>query len=804
MSPSKEPLARTLPRDLVSGLVVFLVALPLCLGVALASRADAKGGEHGLFGEAKDARGHDESKAIPDDRNVPLFAGLIAGVVGGILVGTLSGSHTSVSGPAAGLTAVVAAQVMSLGSFQTFLLALLLAGVFQIGLGVLRAGFLAKYFPNAVIKGLLAAIGLILILKQIPHVVGHDKNPEGDFAFFQPADQRNTFTEFIDVANDLLNNFQLGATVIGVACVLLLLLWDRVKALKTSPVPAPLVVVVIGVAMAELFKWLGRTTGGPWEVEGSHLVNVPTAASFDQMLTFFQTPNWAAWATPAVYSAAVVIAVVASLETLINLEAVDRLDPKQRNSPSSRELVAQGVGNVVCGLIGGLPVTSVIVRSSVNINSGGRTKLSAIWHGVLLGGCVAFAAVALNMIPLSCLAAILIVTGLKLTSMKVWKQMWKEGWQQFVPFAATVLAIVFTDLLIGVIIGLLVSVAFILWSNMRRPLERVVERHLGGEVVRINLANQVSFLNRAALAKGLDAVPAGGHVLLDATQTDYIDPDILDLIHEYHTVTAPARDVRVSLRGFKEKYPQLADRTLFVDYSSREVQSALTPAQVLQVLKDGNERFRTGRRLGRDLGRMVTATSAGQHPLAVLLTCIDSRSPAELLFDLGLGDIFVIRIAGNVSGTKIFGSMEYATAVAGAKLVVVLGHTKCGAVRAAVELTATNQGTPADLQHLTPVLDQIRASALPLAGPEFMDRPEAEKQRDVDEVARRNVLKTVADITETSATLRRLATDGTIAVVGAMYDVTTGEVEFLTNNLQPAPLPDRLLTTTQELRAALT
>jgi carbonic anhydrase len=338
-----------------------------------------------------------------------------------------------------------------------------------------------------------------------------------------------------------------------------------------------------------------------------------------------------------------------------------------------------------------------------------------------------------------------------------------------------------------------VSVAFILRSNVRRPMERVVEQHLGGKVVRVNLAAQVSFLNRAALSQAFDQVPAGGHLLLDATATDYMDPDVLDLIREYHDTTAPARGVRVSLRGFKDKYPLLADRTLFVDYTSRELQSALTPAQVLKVLKDGNERFRTGRRLARDLGRQVLATSAGQHPMAVFLTCIDSRSPAELLFDLGLGDVFVIRIAGNVGGTKIFGSMEFATAVAGAKLVVVLGHTKCGAVKAAVELTATNQGTPSDLKHLTPVLEQVRTAALPMIPPDFTARTADEKMTVVDDVARANVLKTVKEITDTSDTLRRLADDGTIAIIGAMYDVTTGEVEFL-SDLEPAALPSGLLT----------
>lgn len=794
MSPPKPPLAKTLPRDLIAGLVVFLVALPLCLGVALASQANPKGEKHGLLGEATEAKSSG-AKEIPKENNVPIFAGLIAGIVGGILVGALSGSHTSVAGPAAGLTAVVAAQVLALGSFQTFLLALVLAGVIQIALGLLKGGFLARYVPSSVINGLLAAIGLILILKQLPHLVGHDKTPEGEFSFIQ-FDQKNTFTELLETFDD----FQPGALVIGLFSVALLLVWDRVKVLKGSLIPAPLVVVLWGVALNELFKWVTNTTALPLAVTGDeHVVAVKIETPTD-VFKELRYPDWSKWNLAAVYTSAVVIAAVASLETLLNLEAVDKLDPKRRDSPSSRELVAQGVGNMVCGLIGGLPVTSVIVRSSVNINAGGQTKLSAIWHGILLCVCVVFAAAALNFIPLSCLAAILIVTGLKLFSVKLVKRMWKEGWQQFLPFAITVTAIVFTDLLIGVIIGLVASVGFILRSNMRRPMERVLEQHLGGQVVRINLANQVSFLNRAALSKALDLVPAGGHVLIDATNTDYMDPDILDLITEFHTTTAPAREVRVSLRGFKEKYPQLADRTLFVDYTSREVQNALTPAQVLKVLKDGNERFLSGQRLSRDLGRQVKSTAAGQHPLAVLLTCIDSRSPAELLFDQGLGDVFVIRIAGNVSGTKIVGSMEFATAVAGAKLVVVLGHTRCGAVKAAVELTASGQGTPDDLKHLTPVLEQVRTAALPMIDGDFHARTADEKAALVDEVARRNVLKSVKDITEMSDTLRRLADDGTIAVVGAMYDVSTGAVEFLTD-LQPAPLPDRLLTTTEEMKA---
>ena len=734
------PTPPTAGRDLVAGLVVFLVALPLCLGVALASTA-------------------------------PLLSGVIAGVVGGILVGLLSGSHTSVSGPAAGLTAVVAAQIASLGSFETFLLAVVLAGVIQIALGVARLGFIAAFFPSSVIKGLLAAIGTILILKQIPHVLGHDADPEGEMAFEQP-DQQNTFSEFAELLDDI----HPGAAAVGLLSIALLVVWDRWRPLKKSGVPAPLVVVLLGVGLAELF----RTLGGSWVIEPKNFVEVPVAESLAGFARLLSSPDFSRLATPAVYTAAVTIAAVGSLETLLNLEAVDKLDPRQRKSPPSRELVAQGVGNVVSGLLGGLPVTSVIVRSSVNINAGSRTKLSAVVHGVLLLVSVALLPAWLNLIPLSCLAAILLVTGFKLASPKLLKQMWGQGKSQFVPFAVTVVAIVLTDILVGAVIGLAVSVAFILNSNIRRPLRRIVEKHLGGDVTRIELANQVSFFNRAALSKAFDEVPRGGHLLLDAHHTDYIDPDVLDLIRDFKKTTGPARGVEVSLRGFRTKY-LLQDQTQYVDYSTRDLQAALTPAQVLQILKDGHERFRAGRRLTRDLGRQVTATAAGQHPLAVVLSCIDSRTPAELILDLGVGDIFVVRIAGNIASRKVLGSVEYAAAVAGAKLVLVLGHTRCGAVGAAVDLMAAGQTAAAatGCQHLDSVVGDVQRSIDPAAAAAAGGLAGADKEAFVTGVARKNVLRTVGVLTQESDTLAGLVRDGRIMVVGAMYDVTTGAIEFL-------------------------
>ncbi|HAL71562.1 MAG TPA: sulfate transporter, partial [Verrucomicrobiales bacterium] len=643
---------KTIPRDLTAGLVVFLVALPLCLGVALAS-------------------------------NAPLFSGILAGIVGGLLVGMLSGSHTSVSGPAAGLTAVVAAQIASLGSFEAFLVAVVMAGVIQIILGICRAGFIAAFFPSSVIKGLLAAIGVILILKQIPHVLGHDADPMGDKSFLQP-DNENTFSELAEAWFDI----QPGAALVGLLSILLLVVWDKVKVLKKSPIPAPLVVVIFGVVMSLIL----RKMGGDWVIETSHLVQVPVSESPKEFLGFLIFPDFSVLGNPAVYIAAVTIAIVASLETLLNLEAVDKLDTEQRSSPPNRELLAQGIGNVAVGLIGGLPMTSVIVRSSVNINAGVKTKLSAIFHGALLLSCVMFVPTLLNEIPLSALAAILLMTGLKLASPKLLKQMWGEGRSQFLPFIITVVAIVLTDLLVGILIGLGIAIGFILHSNVRRPIRKVMEKHAtGDEVLRIELANQVSFFNRATLDETLRSVPRGGHVLLDARNTDYIDPDILDLITDFKDTTAEAHGVQLSLTGFKERYPQLEDRIQFVDFSSREVQDALTPQRVLEIFQEGNERFLNGTRLSRDLGRQVDATSLGQFPMAVVLGCIDSRAPVELIFDLGLGDVFSIRIAGNIARDKVLGSMEYSCAVAGAKIILVMGHTSCGAVNAAVDLICSHK-----------------------------------------------------------------------------------------------------------------
>lgn len=748
-SPQPTPSSRfsTLRSDIVASVVVFLVALPLCLGIAMASGA-------------------------------PLFSGLLAGIIGGIVVGTLSGSHTSVSGPAAGLVAIVATQIATLGSFEAFLLAVLVGGLLQIGLGIAKAGALSAFFPSSVIKGLLAAIGVLLILKQIPHLLGHDTDPEGEMSFSQP-DHQNTFSELGTV---LFGDVHWGAAIIGLASIALLVFWTRSKLLKNSGVPGPLVVVLFGV----LLQYLWGRLGGSWVIESSHLVQIPVADSVVGVFRFLTFPDFSQWTNPAIYLAGATIAIVASLETLLNLGAVDKLDPERRDSPASRELVAQGVGNTVAGLVGGLPVTSVIVRSSVNVGMGAKTKLSAILHGVLLVVCVALFPIYLNMIPLSALAAILMVTGFKLANPSLFRQMWKEGRYQFTPFLLTLVSIVLTDLLVGILIGLAVSLLFILNSNLRRPIRRIVETHLGGEVLHIELANQVSFLKRASLDKIFIEAGPGTNLLIDASGTDYIDPDVLSLIRDFKNNRGPAHGVTVSLRGFRDKY-KLADDVQFADYSTRELQDRVTPEQVLDFLREGNRRFRTGNRLTRDFGRQVDATAAGQTPLAAVLSCIDSRVPAELVFDLGIGDIFSVRVAGNVIGSKSLGSIEYGVGVAGVKLVLVLGHTRCGAVTSSVQLLGDNKNVEQETgcEHLNSIVEEIGHCIDGAEFPRFKAMDREQQLEFVDEIAKRNVLRTVKEVIARSSVIRNATLEGRVLVVGAIYDVSSGNIEFLMDEISP-------------------
>lgn len=495
--------------DFPAGLVVFLVALPLCLGIALASGA-------------------------------PLFSGIIAGVMGGIVCGIVSGSPLGVSGPAAGLTVIVLSAISSLGSYEVFLVSVVLAGVLQILLGLLKAGIIGYYFPSSVIKGMLAAIGLILILKQIPHALGFDKDLIGDEEFMQ-SDKRNTFSE---IWYALIYHSK-GAILISIVSIAILLLFDRPFMKKIALfrfVPGALIVVIAGILINYLFSLFAPQ----FVLSGEHLVTLPVAHNANEFLGFFTAPDWsAALSNPKVYITAGTIAIVASLETLLCVEATDKLDPEKRNTPTNRELIAQGAANIASGLIGGLPLTQVIVRSSANINSGGRTKTSAIVHGALLMLCAIFIPAVLNKIPLACLAAVLLLVGYKLSKVSLYKEMYKIGWEQFLPFLVTIGAILFTDLLKGIGIGMAFAIFYILRRNYRSSYFYHKNEVQPGETIRIRLSEEVTFLNKASIQLMLEELPENSIVELDGTNSINIDFDVLEIIHNFRLYSANEKKIQL-------------------------------------------------------------------------------------------------------------------------------------------------------------------------------------------------------------------------------------------------------------------
>ena len=507
---------KELKSDLPASIVVFFVAVPLCLGIALASGA-------------------------------PLFSGIIAGIVGGIVVGIASGSPLGVSGPAAGLAVIVLTSIAAIGSWTAFLLAVVIAGIIQLALGFAKAGFIAYFFPSSVIKGMLTGIGLLIILKQIPHALGWEKDAEGDDAFLQ-ADGQNTFSE-IAKALDFVTP---GAVLIAVISLAILILWDKVLIKKHKIfqlIQGPIVVVVLGIVMNYLFK-AGTLN---FSLAEDQVVRLPVANNLSDFFSFFTFPDFSAITNLKVWEVAVVLAIVASLETLLCVEATDKMDPQKRVTPTNRELKAQGLGNIISGLIGGLPITQVIVRSSANISFGGKTKMSAILHGVFLLISAITIAGLLNMIPLASLAAVLIMVGYKLAKPSLFKQMYKLGWEQFIPFAATVVGILATDLLKGITIGILFGIFYTLRHSYRNShhMKDVVTTEEGHEVHHLVLAKEVSFFNKANVIKELDEIPANSKVIIDCSKSKAIAHDVLELIKDYE-IHAKTKNITVEKIKFIE------------------------------------------------------------------------------------------------------------------------------------------------------------------------------------------------------------------------------------------------------------
>ena len=504
--------------DLPASMVVFFVALPLCLGIALASGA-------------------------------PLFAGIIAGIVGGIVVGIFSGSQLGVSGPAAGLAVIVLNAIGLLNGWEAFLVAVVLAGIIQLIMGYLRLGIIAYYFPTSVIKGMLTGIGLIIILKQIPHALGYDIDFEGDVAF--RLGDENSFT----LIHNALGLITPGALIVSIVSMAILVIWESVLSKKHKIftwIQGPFVAVIAGIILTYLFdsKIL------PFALNAEHLVNIPVASSLSDFFNQFTFPDFSQLRSPNVYIVALTLAIVASLETLLCVEATDKLDPNKSVTPTNRELKAQGIGNIISGLIGGLPVTQVIVRSSANITFGGKTKLSTILHGCFLLICVLTIPAILNRIPLATLACILFVVGYKLAKPSLFVAMYRMGWDQFVPFIVTVAAIVLTDLLKGIGVGMVVAVFYILRNHYRNAysLERLSQDD-GQPFFRMLLAEEVSFLNKGNILRTLNELPQGSRVVIDGSFTKIIDHDVIDVIRNF-MITGVRRNINVTatnIPGLTEK-----------------------------------------------------------------------------------------------------------------------------------------------------------------------------------------------------------------------------------------------------------
>ncbi len=717
---------QNLKCDIPAGIAIFFIAIPLSLGIALASGA-------------------------------PLFSGLIASIIGGIVVAPLSRSALGISGAAAGLVIMMLTDIEKFG-FTAFLCVVILAGVFQILMGLAKMGSIAHYFPSSVIKGMLSGIGIIIFLKQIPHAVGYDRDYEGDLEFFQ-SDNYSSFSEL----SHMMEFISPTAIFIAVVSLAILILWEQPKLKRSNffqVLHGALITIVVGVWINEFFQIFNPDLA----LKESHLVNLPVSTNIGDLLQQMHSPDFSQFLNPEIYISALFLALLASVETLLSVEAVDRLDIYKRVTPPSRELIAQGIGNIVSGLLGGLPLTQVIIRSSINIQSGAKTKAAGFISGSLLLLTVVFIPEWLNKIPLASLASVLLVVGYKLTRPKTFKKMYRSGMYHFIPFIVTIFGLIFTNLVFGVLIGMSAALLSIVLENYKTA-QYFRETHIGNKII-FRLSEHVSFLNKAILKQTLDQLSANSEVVIDATRSKYIDYDVFEVIRDFKK-EAPLKNIQLTLqnvRGFGVLKPVENVQT-----HTYESQQALTPAEVLQVLKDGNANFVNNLESNRNFLEQVNDTSDGQFPIAIILSCMDSRTSTELVFDQGLGDIFSTRVAGNVVNNDILGSMEYACQVAGSKLIVVLGHTHCGAIKGAC--------AQVKLDHLTGLLDKIQPAVNCICSKNNVTEIGCRDDL-IQEVADKNVQIMVEQIKQRSQVLNDLLQARKIGIVGGMYDIETGKVKF--------------------------
>lgn len=712
-------------KDIPSGIVVFLVALPLCLGIALACGA-------------------------------PLISGLIAGIIGGLVIGSISQSEVSVSGPAASLTAVVLVAIEELGSFEIFLLALVIGGVLQFILGSLRAGLIADYMPTSIIKGLLAAIGLILIFSQIPYALGVelDKSQFLDYS-------QNYLAGVGQRVINIVESMAPGAIILSVISLSILVFWDKTFLRKIKLIPPFLVVVILGVILNQLFKFVMPSL----YLDGIHLVSIP---EIDGLTSLFTFPDFSAIGNFQVWTYGLTIALIASIASLLAIEAADNLDPHKRRSPPNRELVAQGIGNTLSGLLGGIPITSVIVRSSVNIAAGAETKLSTIVHGALLVVSVLLLSPVINLIPLASLAVLLLVVGYKLASVTLFKSMYRKGWDQFIPFIITTLGILVTDVLIGVLIGAASSLFFLLRGNFYNPFYIESTKSLKGKTFRLELSNEVSFLNKPAIKSTLWNLPKNSKVIIDATFTTYVEPDVLEILDDFQNTFARENNIDVTITGLREKYDPKSKINLVK--GPAEIKTNLSgPQEILDYLKDGNKRYVDGNLVSRRLRNKELMDFIKDAPLAAVINCIDMREPLNMLLNTDIGDLIPLRAAGNLVGDHLIHSTEVACRHQGAKLVLLMGNSGNSFIREALEHYRKGNDS-----YLIPLI------APALSSGKFS--PEVLKSRDlkevVDEITLWNLLESQNRILKQNQYIREQVDKGKLGICLAFFDRKTGEIEF--------------------------
>ncbi len=715
-------------QDFKASINVFFISIPLCLGVAVAA-------------------------------NAPVQAGIISGIIGGIVVGLCSGSHVNVSGPSPAMIATIYSAMLHFKDYRIFLCALFLSGIIQIIIGIIKLGRFGRYVPLNVINGLLFAVGAILIFNQFPVLIGYSTVSTGDFDFFKTNSNDNT----LKILYHAISHLDLACTIIGFISILIVLFYDKIsKKFKTQNIGS-LIVVIFGIVSVIVLNYIGDNFS-TLPLTDKQLVQLPvfTSSISGRFFDLIMHPNFSYLCRLDVLYIAVIIGLIGSVESILSTEAGDKLDKEKRHTSLNRELLAQGAGNVVAGLLGGIPITALVLRTSVNINAGAKTKSSAIINGFLLFLAVLLIPNILNQVPLAALAAVLIMSGIKLIIQVDLKKIYKRGHSSFIPFGITVATIFFTNLLEGVLFGLIASAFFVLKSHQKNPFKSMYDKYSVDEAIRIKLPRQVSFLNKITFVDLIKSIPANSTVMIDAEECQYIDYDILDIIKDFNDFYAPNHNIKVTLNGFLEKYE--IKNSPFIATITKEQQEKMTPDQVLEWMIAGNKRFINGEHIYHSIikQRQSTATQ-GQHPMAVILSCIDSRSAPELIFDLGIGDAVSIRIAGNIVNEDIISSIEFSCKELGTKLIVVLGHTACGAINAVCDGYSKNVARSI-LDKINPIVAKVK-DYIP-------------KNILGEEVIKMNVINST-NLIEKSAIIKEMIDSKEIKIVSAVYNIATGVVEFI-------------------------